>query len=449
MKHLYLIRHAKSSWDEAGVQDHERSLGKRGHEQLGFMAAVIGETGAMDGVVYCSDARRTRQTLEGLIQGKQRPTVHIEDCLYTFDEKVLLDWLRGRSNEDRIALIGHNPALEKLAGCLLGEAPGRFPTCGCMHITLNIAHWCELGKNKGRLKQFLRPRDISYEAFSRTHKKIKQPTITGTLQQLYTRMRCLETGVIHGFDNEFLHQYRITIRRSRAIAESLSEFTDLADLRTALKALKTHAAATSYLRDIHVMLGDLDGWLPQEACSENTLKHTLHSHFTKLAKVEQQKLIRHITGVKHRKRMSQWQQLIQSPEFESVIAKLTDTDIRQVLSERLKRFNRKSRKLTENSPDEKIHDVRKLLKRIRYLAELETACPRKLLKQLKHRQKKFGKFQDLYVQINLLQSFQEGSAAKPWIAKQRTALKEFMQKLAAEKKSALNAILALDGINKK
>ncbi len=451
MKHLYLIRHAKSSWTEDGIQDRIRPLSKRGREQLGSMSKAILAAGALDGPVFCSHAVRARQTLEGLIPADTRPAIHIERTLYTFNDKVLIDWLRDRQDEDRITLVGHNPALEKLAAYLVKEAPGSLPTCGFMHLSLPIKHWRELTENKGRLAQFLRPKDVSYKAFNRKRKKIRsrgkdRPLcrhIPETLQHLYQRMRDLEAGVIQGYDDEFLHQYRIAIRRSRAIAESVSEIGAGHDLRQELKALKNNARATSHLRDIHVLLADLDEWLLKEQTCDVMVASGLRSHFTKLAEIERQNLIKHLTGKKCRDSMNDWRQLIHARHFKSILPKLTTADIRKALNKRLRRYNKLTQELSRKSPDNEVHTMRKLLKRIRYLAELDKPAFRDLRKQLKHRQQRFGKFQDLYVQINFLLAFRDGLATESDMREPPAGLNNLIDGLAAEKQDVLDDILAL------
>lgn len=450
MKHIYLIRHAKSRWNDDGLQDHERPLGKRGREQLEWMRKAIRPTGALEGPVFCSHAVRARETLQGLIRGGPRPAIHGDRMLYTFDAQVLVDWLRARKDEDRMTLIGHNPALEELADYLCRESPGRFPTCAFMHISLRIKHWSELAENTGRLETFLRPRDVSYKEFNRKRKKIPgrqgRPLhryIPQTLQHLYQRMRDLEAGVILGIDDEFLHQYRIAIRRSRAIAESVSELGGDSDLRKVLKALKKHARATSLLRDIHVLLADLETWPLKKQTRAATVVSGIRNHFAKRAGIEHQKLIQHLNGRKYRNSMDDWRQRIHARPFESMIRHLTRDDIRQALEKRLRRYNKRTRNLGPESPDDEIHALRKLLKRIRYLADLDKPVFRDLRKPLAYRQQIFGTFQDLCVQRKLLQAYRDELATTSGKRKPPAGLNHLIDGLAAEKQKIRNEILTL------
>ena len=65
MKQLFLIRHAKSSWKERGLSDHDRPLSGRGRRQLGIMGPRVRNAGALDAAVFCSTATRARLTLKG------------------------------------------------------------------------------------------------------------------------------------------------------------------------------------------------------------------------------------------------------------------------------------------------------------------------------------------------------------------------------------------------
>ena len=159
MKHLFLIRHAKSSWKHPDLRDHDRPLKSRGRRQLDLMRDVIQAEGAFDGPVFCSTARRARLTVEGLLAGAVQPRLEFDPGLYTFDYRDLLDWL-ARRDEDRITLVGHNPALEDLVHHLLPEPLGHLPTCAFVHIALPADDWHEPGATPGRLLSFATPKSV-------------------------------------------------------------------------------------------------------------------------------------------------------------------------------------------------------------------------------------------------------------------------------------------------
>ena len=160
MKQLFLIRHAKSSWTEQGLRDHDRPLAGRGRRQLTLMGEIVRAAGALDGPVFCSTATRARQTLRGLLSDEAPARIAFDPDLYTFDYRDLLDWL-GKRDEDRLTLVGHNPALEQLVEYLLHDGPGHLPTCSFLHIELAVQGWHDLDGKTGQLLRFATPKTVS------------------------------------------------------------------------------------------------------------------------------------------------------------------------------------------------------------------------------------------------------------------------------------------------
>src|SRR5438067_3225138 len=92
---LYLLRHAKSSWDDPRVDDHDRPLAPRGKRAMKAMARHLRRAEVHPSLVLCSSANRARQTLERVLPslGEDVP-IGVEDELYTFDANVLLGRLK-------------------------------------------------------------------------------------------------------------------------------------------------------------------------------------------------------------------------------------------------------------------------------------------------------------------------------------------------------------------
>lgn len=463
MKHLFLIRHAKSSWADEQLEDHQRPLNKRGRDQLDVMARPLADAGAFAGRVYASDAVRARETAEGLARGagparndnQDAITVRFSPALYTFNAKVLVDWLQDYpGDEDTLTLIGHNPALLDLAGYLLKHPPAALPTGSFIQIRLPITSWRKLAKHKGKLARFLTPKDVSFDQFKRKRKAVAKNDsrplaqhIPAALEHQYEWIRDLEPGVILGYDEEFLHQYRIGLRRSRAIAESVLDITGDKSLAKAVKSLKRHARATGPLRDLDVLLADLRHWWEADTF-EGLEALGAEVHFRTLAQEQHQRLKRRLNSGRYRDDMKSWQQLITSRHFRKMTNHLATDDIRKALHQRISRHNALMAALTAQSPDAEVHRLRKLLKRIRYLAELDKAAFRGMRKELKVRQQLFGTFQDLHVQIELLTGFQSNSAAAhPAHGQPAANLARLIATLEVRKTAIRNRILTLGDID--
>ena len=120
-KRLLLLRHAKSSWDDPALADHDRPLAPRGRRAAKLIGEHLRENQIGVSLVLCSSARRARETLD-LVQTPGE--VLIERELYGASADELLARLR-RVPDQRgtVMLIGHNPAIEDLAVGLAGPAP--------------------------------------------------------------------------------------------------------------------------------------------------------------------------------------------------------------------------------------------------------------------------------------------------------------------------------------
>ena len=444
MKQLFLIRHAKSSWEDSSLGDRERPLNDRGRSQLAPLARTLNRLGALSGHVYASPSVRAQQTLTGALSIDAQPAqVVTENELYTFDFRRLLRWLQNLdNNQNRITLIGHNPALLELAAFLVPQAPFELPTASILEIRLPVRHWKKVDKNKGALETFLTPRDFSYNEFRRKNRKaspgateLDQNTLPEVLQQLNNQLELLTPGVILGLDDEFLHQYRIALRRSRAIAEPLAEITGDRQLQEHIRELKRHARATSALRDLHVFLQDIP-----ELCHDNPQLCTTLTDWARLrASKAQRKLAKRLGQKRYRQSLERWHGYIESKAFHKLAGELRKKDIQVAANRRLKQFNRKTAELLHTAPDEALHQLRKALKRIRYLLERDARHGKPTLKELRQRQDLYGRFQDLHVQIELTRRFLADHPECDGVL--------LLGKLEREKADTRRQILAMGGLN--
>src|SRR4051812_10631728 len=168
MKRLYVLRHAKSSWDDPALADHDRPLNKRGRAAARSMARHLRREGIEPELVLCSTARRARETLERIEPALGRRAVHVERELYGAGARALLE--RVHEVPDRIGsvmLIGHNPGLQELILHLARPAPARreveakFPTAALATLRFAGRHWSDLRDGEGDLAAFVRPRDLA------------------------------------------------------------------------------------------------------------------------------------------------------------------------------------------------------------------------------------------------------------------------------------------------
>jgi phosphohistidine phosphatase len=167
MKRLYLLRHAKSSWDDPALADTNRPLAPRGRRAAKLMASHLRRKGISPELVLCSPSRRTRQTLKRIAPGLgKNADVRIEPALYAASAATLLDQLHEVPDEvDSVMLIGHNPGIQDLALSLAGAGSeslrvrSKFPTAALATLEHN-ATWRELVPGGAELVSFAKPKEL-------------------------------------------------------------------------------------------------------------------------------------------------------------------------------------------------------------------------------------------------------------------------------------------------
>jgi phosphohistidine phosphatase len=160
-KHLLLLRHAKSSWDDPGLPDHDRPLALRGRRASLAIGSYLREHEIPISLVLCSSARRTCETVELVQPGGE---LQIEEGLYGASVGQLLERLRRIPEEaDVVMLVGHNPSIEELALDLAADpdqlAGRKYPTGGLAWLSFT-GPWHSLGPAGAELTTFVTPREL-------------------------------------------------------------------------------------------------------------------------------------------------------------------------------------------------------------------------------------------------------------------------------------------------
>jgi phosphohistidine phosphatase len=168
MKRLYLLRHAKSSWDDPRLIDRDRPLAPRGRRAARIIGEHLHQKGIAPELVLCSGSRRTRQTLERIapVLGKGAD-VRIRRELYAASAAELLEVLRDvPDGVESVMVIAHNPGIQDLALRLAREGPElarvrrKFPTAALATLEVDES-WRELGLGGAVLVSFVKPKELS------------------------------------------------------------------------------------------------------------------------------------------------------------------------------------------------------------------------------------------------------------------------------------------------
>jgi phosphohistidine phosphatase len=163
-KRLVLVRHAKSSWTDPDLADHDRPLNARGRDAATVVGRHLRTSGLRPDLVLCSSATRAQQTLERL-QFEDAPVL-VEDQLYGASAYSLLSRVRTVPGEvHTLVVIAHNPGLEELAHLLAEHddqlaAAGKFPTAAVADLEFAIDEWAEVAPGGGRLRTLVLPRAL-------------------------------------------------------------------------------------------------------------------------------------------------------------------------------------------------------------------------------------------------------------------------------------------------
>lgn len=162
MKTLLIMRHAKSSWEETGLHDHDRPLNKRGKLNAPRMGRLLRELDLVPDLILTSSARRARDTAEAVAdQSGYAGDVRVDEDLYAAPPEAYLEALTAADDSyERLLIIGHNPGLEELLDMLTDEREA-LPTAAIAHVDLPIQSWQDLtGETPGKLVKLWRPKEL-------------------------------------------------------------------------------------------------------------------------------------------------------------------------------------------------------------------------------------------------------------------------------------------------
>lgn len=162
MKTLLLMRHAKSSWKDTELADHERPLKKRGHKDVVNIAKVLKKKDLIPDYILTSSAVRSVETANDLAEKVgYKGDISVQDVLYMAEPRTYIEKIQSVPNEaNRLLVVGHNPGLESLVQ-ILGDKIDAMPTGGVAVIVLPVKTWEELTlETEGELSRLWRPDEL-------------------------------------------------------------------------------------------------------------------------------------------------------------------------------------------------------------------------------------------------------------------------------------------------
>ena len=251
--------------------------------------------------------------------------------------------------------------------------------------------------------------DIELQPELRADAAVRQVLLT-----LFATIQANEAGTIADLDSEFLHDFRVAVRRTRSALGELKKVFPPATLERFRREFAWLGSLTSGVRDLDVYLLKLDSYQAPIPAEWRDNLEPLRSFLRYRQRIESERLAVQLRGRRYRKLKRQWERYLHSPLARRPVAKDATRGIREVANRRTwhryKRALNEGRAITAESPPPELHELRKSCKKLRYLMEFfQSLYPwgkiRACIKELKQLQENLGDFQDLDVQIGALRHF--------------------------------------------
>jgi len=161
MKNILVMRHAKSSWKDHDIPDHDRPLKKRGEKDAEKMGKMLKDKDLTPDLFLSSTAERAKQTakiVQDACKGK-KDIIYLKELYMAEPSNILEAIIKHAKNEKTIMVIGHNPGMEAFVQILTGKVE-TLPTASIAYIAAKVTNWKKLAEQDNvSLKKLWRPKD--------------------------------------------------------------------------------------------------------------------------------------------------------------------------------------------------------------------------------------------------------------------------------------------------
>jgi phosphohistidine phosphatase len=161
MKTLYLIRHAKSSWEDITLNDFDRPLNDRGKKDAPLMGHVLKQQQILPDLMLSSPAKRAYSTGKKIAKaiGYSKKDIQTDKKIYHAEPNQILAIIQLLpESEHAVMLIGHNPGLTDLSNLLCRKHIDNIPTCGVVCIEFDVEKWNQIIPESGKFIFFDYPK---------------------------------------------------------------------------------------------------------------------------------------------------------------------------------------------------------------------------------------------------------------------------------------------------
>ena len=170
MKTIFLLRHAKSSWDNLNLDDFDRPLSNKGIKASKKIGNYLKTNKFVPDIIYCSTAKIAKQTWELTnIIIKKKKNILYKDNLYMANLSEFMKIIKKTKNKFKnLMIVSHNPGIESLAIELSKNENNKFhqiinikyPTGALAVIKFNLNDWGKINYKKGEIYEFIKPKEL-------------------------------------------------------------------------------------------------------------------------------------------------------------------------------------------------------------------------------------------------------------------------------------------------
>ena len=159
MKNLYLLRHAKSSWDDFALKDFDRPLSTRGIQDADLMGNFFKSKRRGLDLVVSSPSKRTKETLDHFFN-KTTQNIIFDETIYHSSEQNLYSFLKYVEEDIKsLMIVGHNPSMHEFSESFSGKFIEKFSTCGLASFEFDD-EWANVCEDSGTLIEFKIPSEL-------------------------------------------------------------------------------------------------------------------------------------------------------------------------------------------------------------------------------------------------------------------------------------------------
>ncbi len=159
MKSILFGRHAKSSWDDFSVKDHDRTLNKRGFKDAKIMGEELSKMKNIPDLIITSSAKRAKLTAEIYTDFLKNIRLETDKNLYLAPSYLFIKTANKLDEKyNSVLMIAHNPGITEIANEFSDSFIGNIPTSGIFKVDFDVDKWNEISTYNGKIDFLIFPK---------------------------------------------------------------------------------------------------------------------------------------------------------------------------------------------------------------------------------------------------------------------------------------------------